>query len=85
MYHKVVNAIFDEEMLSNKDRHHHADRLRLPGGDSSATQYADLDTEVRDYIVEIAKDVFKKHCAKHLEVVPMHLLDDCPKFNRFDT
>nr|XP_048333144.1 eIF-2-alpha kinase GCN2 isoform X2 [Ziziphus jujuba var. spinosa] len=82
IYTKVVNAIFDEEILSVKDQHHHAGGLSLAGGDTSAIQYADLDTEIRDYVVEITRDIFRKHCAKHLEVIPMRLLDDCPQFNR---
>lgn len=83
IYNKVVNAIFDEEMLSIKDQHHPVGRLRLLGVDTSAIQYADLHTEIRDYVAEITKEVFRKHCAKHLEIIPMCMLDDCPSFNRF--
>ncbi|KAM6545969.1 hypothetical protein CsatB_026705 [Cannabis sativa] len=82
IYDKVVNAIFDEDTLSIKDTHHHTGRFRLSGGGPSSIQYADLDTEVRDYVTEITKDFFRKHCAKHLEIIPMRLLDDCPQFNR---
>lgn len=85
IYTKVVNAIFDEDILSVKEQHHHAGRLNLAAGDTSAVQYADLDTEIRDYVVEITREIFRKHCAKHLEVIPMRLLDDCPQFNRFMT
>ncbi|KAG7995092.1 hypothetical protein I3843_01G090700 [Carya illinoinensis] len=81
MYEKVVNAIFDEDMLSIKDLHRHAGRPRL-AGDETSIQYTDLDTEVRDYVVEVTREVFKQHCAKHLEIVPMRLLDDFPQFNR---
>lgn len=83
VYDKVLNAIFDEEMLSLKDQQHHDGRLRLAGGDTSAIQYSDLDTEARDYVVEITREVFRQHCAKHLEVIPMRLLDDCQHFMRF--
>nr|XP_011457265.1 PREDICTED: probable serine/threonine-protein kinase GCN2 isoform X3 [Fragaria vesca subsp. vesca] len=82
VYDKVLNAIFDEEMLSLKDQQHHDGRLRLAGGDTSAIQYSDLDTEARDYVVEITREVFRQHCAKHLEVIPMRLLDDCQHFMR---
>ena len=85
IYDKVVTAIFDEEILSIKDQHQHTSRFRLPGGGSSSIYYADSDTEVRDYVTEISKEVFRKHCAKHLEIIPMRLLDDCPQFNRFST
>ncbi|GLT53271.1 hypothetical protein SLA2020_265540 [Shorea laevis] len=81
IYDKVVNAIFDEEMLSMKDHHHHAGRLRL-AGDEASVQYTDLDTEVRDYVVEVTRNVFRQHCAKHLEIIPMRLLEDFPQLNR---
>ncbi|XP_050379641.1 LOW QUALITY PROTEIN: eIF-2-alpha kinase GCN2-like [Argentina anserina] len=80
VYDKVLNAIFDEEMLSLKDQQHHDGRSRLAGSDTSAIQYADLYTEARDYVVEITREVFRKHCTKHLEVIPIRLLDDCPHF-----
>lgn len=83
IYNKVVDAIFDDEMLNIKDEHHHTGELRLARDDTSAIQYTDLNTEIRDYVVEITREVFRKHCAKHLEVIPMRLLDDCPLFNRF--
>lgn len=84
VYDKVVNAIFDEEMLNIKDHHHHAGEMRLAGDDTSI-QYTDLDTEVRDCVVEVTREVFRQHCAKHLEIIPMRLLDDSPQFNRFLT
>lgn len=75
IYDKVVNAIFDEEMLSREviDHQH----------DTSSIQYADLNTEVRDHIVNVTREMFRRHCAKHLEIIPMRLLTDCPQFNRF--
>jgi translation initiation factor 2-alpha kinase 4 len=82
IYDKVVNAIFDEKMLSMKDQHHHAGRLRL-AGDEASVQYTDLDTEVRDYVFEITREVFRQHCAKHLEIIPTRLLEDFPQLNRF--
>lgn len=81
VYDKVVNAIFDEEMLNVEDHHHHAGEMRLAGDDTSI-QYTDLDTEVRDCVVELTREVFRQHCAKHLEIIPMRLLDDSPQFNR---
>ncbi|KAH1047144.1 hypothetical protein J1N35_037928 [Gossypium stocksii] len=82
VYGKVVDAIFDEEMLATKNHHQNAGRLRMVHHDTSSIQFADLDTELRDYVAEVSREVFKQHCAKHLEIVPMHLLDDCPKFSR---
>ncbi|KAK9997208.1 hypothetical protein SO802_021894 [Lithocarpus litseifolius] len=81
VYDKVVNAMFDEEMLNVKDHHHHAGEMRLAGDDTSI-QYTDLDTEVRDCVVEVTREVFRQHCAKHLEIISMRLLDDSPQFNR---
>lgn len=83
IYDKVVNAIFDETALSIKDQNHHTLRFRSPGTGASAIQYSDLETEVRDYITEISKEVFKKHCAKHLELIPVRMLDGNPQLNRF--
>ncbi|XWS13227.1 hypothetical protein CRYUN_Cryun36dG0019600 [Craigia yunnanensis] len=81
VYDKVVNAIFDEEMLGMKNHHQNAGRLRMVQHDTSI-QFADLDTELRDYVAEVSREVFKQHCARHLEIVSMRLLDDCPQFYR---
>lgn len=83
VYDKVVHAIFDEEMLGMKNNHQNAGRLRMVQHDTSSIQFADLDTELRDYVAEISREVFKQHCAKHLEIIPMRLLDDCPQFYRY--
>lgn len=83
VYDKVVNAIFDEEMIGIKNHHQNVGRLRMFQHDTSSIQFADLDTELRDYVAEVSREVFKQHCARHLEIVPMRLLDDCPKFYRF--
>ena len=82
VYDKVVNAIFDEDMLGMKNHHMNAGRLRMVQHDTSI-QFADLDTELRDYVAEVSREVFKQHCARHLEIVSMRLLDDCPQFYRF--
>ncbi|XP_022761656.1 eIF-2-alpha kinase GCN2 isoform X2 [Durio zibethinus] len=82
VYDKVVNAIFDEEMLGMKNHHQNAGRLRMVQHDTSSIQFADLDTELRDYVAEVSREVFKQHCARHLEIVSMRLLDDCPQFYR---
>ncbi|XP_010469354.1 PREDICTED: eIF-2-alpha kinase GCN2 isoform X1 [Camelina sativa] len=79
VYDRVVNVIFDEEVLETK--FHQSSRSRLCA-DDSYVQYTEMDTELRDYVVEITKEVFRQHCAKHLEVIPMRLLGDCPQFSR---
>lgn len=75
IYDKVVSSIFAEETLDMK---HHAGTLRLNRDNTSSIQYSDLETELRDYVVEVAKEMFRQHCAKHLEIEPMYLLGDCP-------
>ncbi|GAV69857.1 Pkinase domain-containing protein/RWD domain-containing protein/HGTP_anticodon2 domain-containing protein/tRNA-synt_His domain-containing protein [Cephalotus follicularis] len=81
VYDKVVNAIFDEEMLG-KNHHQPVGRLRMAAHDTLSIQYTDLGTELRDYVVEVTREVYRLHCAKHLEIIPMRLLDDCSQFNR---
>ncbi|XP_039054729.1 eIF-2-alpha kinase GCN2 isoform X2 [Hibiscus syriacus] len=82
VYDKVVNAIFDEKTLATKSHHQNTGRLGMVHHDTTSIQFADLDTELRDFVAEVSREVFKKHCAKHLEIVPMHLLDDCTQFSR---
>lgn len=81
VYDKVVNAIFDKEMLSAKNLR--VGRLRLVGDGTSSIQYTETDTELRDYVGEVTKEVFRHYRAKHLEVVPICLLDDCLQTSRF--
>ncbi|GMH19767.1 hypothetical protein Nepgr_021608 [Nepenthes gracilis] len=82
VYDKVIGAIFDEEMLSFKSSNQHAGRLKLVGDDSSTIQYSDMETELRDHVIDLTKEVFRRHCAKHLEIKPMHLLADIPQLDR---
>lgn len=79
---KVVNAIFDEEIIGTKGHHEHVGRQKVVKSDTSSIQYTDLDTEIRDQVGEVTTEVFKQHCAKHLEILPMRLLGDSPQFNR---
>ncbi|KAF3496877.1 hypothetical protein DY000_02056623 [Brassica cretica] len=79
VYDRVVNVIFDEEVLEMKCHQSSGSRVCA---DDSYVQYTEMDTELRDYVVEITKEVFRQHCAKHLEVIPMRLLGDCPQYSR---
>uniref|UniRef100_A0A7N0TW19 Non-specific serine/threonine protein kinase n=1 Tax=Kalanchoe fedtschenkoi TaxID=63787 RepID=A0A7N0TW19_KALFE len=81
VYDKVVNAIFDGETLS-KNHNSRNGRWHLVGVGTSAMQCTDLQTEFRDHIIEITRDVFKRYCGKRLEILPMHLYDDSSKLNR---
>ncbi|CAN8280057.1 unnamed protein product [Cochlearia groenlandica] len=78
VYDKVVNVIFDEEAVGMKS--HPSSRSRVCA--DSYVQYTEIDTELRDYVVEITKEVFRQHCAKHLEITPMRLLGNFPKISR---
>lgn len=81
VYDKVVNAIFDENILSLKYSYPHMTRMKLLGEDTSI-QYTDVVTEQRDHVVAVAREVFRLYCFKHLEIIPMRLLDDLPEFNK---
>ncbi|KAK9059086.1 hypothetical protein SSX86_021705 [Deinandra increscens subsp. villosa] len=82
IYDKVVNAIFSEEILSTKNQDNDAETPKLGGNDTSSIQHTDLDTEVRDLVWEVSAAVFRLHCAKRLEIIPMRLLGDSIQFNR---
>ncbi|XP_057541314.1 eIF-2-alpha kinase GCN2 isoform X3 [Amaranthus tricolor] len=82
VYDKVVSAIFDEEMLASRSSHHHSGSLKLAGDVTSVIQYSDVETELRDFVVDSSKEIFKRHCAKHLELKPLHLVNDVAASNR---
>ncbi|XP_076899148.1 eIF-2-alpha kinase GCN2-like [Bidens hawaiensis] len=82
IYDKVVNAIFNEEILSTKNQDTDTETLKLCRNDASSIQHTDLDTDVRDLVWEVSAAVFRLHCAKRLEIVPMRLLGDSIQFNR---
>ncbi|PIA29619.1 hypothetical protein AQUCO_05800029v1 [Aquilegia coerulea] len=76
VYEKVVQAIFDEERLIMKSLRQYGERVEFYRGDSFFVQYTELETELRDLVIEFAKEVFRQHNAKRLEIIPMRLLDD---------
>ncbi|CAN1247951.1 eIF-2-alpha kinase GCN2 [Linum perenne] len=82
VYDKVVDAIFDEEMISMRSSNQLAGTSRNSRDQTPSIQYVDAITELRDYVVETTKEVFKLHCAKHFEITPLRLLDDPPELNR---
>ncbi|KAJ0769858.1 putative protein kinase PEK-GCN2 family [Helianthus annuus] len=82
IYDKVVNAIFSEEILSTKIQDNDTETLKLGRNVTSSIQHTDLDTEIRDLVSEVSAAVFRLHCAKHLETIPMRLLGDYVQFNR---
>lgn len=82
VYEKVVKKIFDEERLVIRSHRQHGVRGKLTRDESSFIQYTELYTELRDYVIDTAKEVFKHHCGKRMEITPMRLLDDYHKFDR---
>ncbi|KAH7572810.1 hypothetical protein JRO89_XS03G0017900 [Xanthoceras sorbifolium] len=82
IYDKVVSSIFDKEMIGMESSYQHAGVLTVTGDNASSIQYTDLDTELRDYVIEATREVFRQRCAKHLETIPMYLLGDCPQLKR---
>ena len=77
IYDKVVNAIFDEEMLSTKDNHENVGRTKLVGNDSSSIQYTEMDTEtvirlwrsVRKCSDIIVQSIWKLYPCNYLVIV----------------
>ncbi|GFQ06394.1 probable serine/threonine-protein kinase gcn2 [Phtheirospermum japonicum] len=82
IYDKLVSAIFDEDTLSTKDNHENVGILKPVRGDTSSVLFTDVDTGNRDLVVDIAKEVYRQHCAKHLEIIPVKVIGDCQQVNR---
>lgn len=81
---KVVNALFSDDILSTKYQDNgDAEIPKLGGSDTSSIQHTDLDTEIRDMVWGVSAAVFRLHCARRLEIIPMRLLADSPQFNRY--
>ncbi|MCD7468236.1 hypothetical protein HAX54_006237 [Datura stramonium] len=81
VYDKIVNAIFNEDTLDTKGHNTNLESLKVDGRDTSCILFTDLQTDSRDHVVEIATEVFKRHCAKHLEIIPVRMLGECPQTN----
>ncbi|CAN0858035.1 eIF-2-alpha kinase GCN2 [Linum grandiflorum] len=78
VYDKVVGAIFEEEMISMRSSNQLASTSRNSRDPTPSIHYVDAVTEIRDYVVETTREVFKRHCAKHFEITPLRLLDYPP-------
>uniref|UniRef100_A0A803KTE7 non-specific serine/threonine protein kinase n=1 Tax=Chenopodium quinoa TaxID=63459 RepID=A0A803KTE7_CHEQI len=78
VYDKVVGALFNEELLASRSSHlHHS-----IGDVTSVAQYSEVETELHDYVIDASKEVFKRHCAKHLKLKTLRLMDDFPVSGR---
>ncbi|XP_075085700.1 eIF-2-alpha kinase GCN2 isoform X2 [Nicotiana tabacum] len=81
VYDKIVNAIFNEDTLNTKGHNTNLESSKVIGRDTSCILFTDLQTERRDNVVEISTEVFRRHCAKHLGIIPMRMLGECPQAN----
>ncbi|KAL8509276.1 hypothetical protein ACS0TY_016465 [Phlomoides rotata] len=54
-------------------------RLKSVKDDTSSIIFTDADTVNRDLVVDIVREVYKQHCAKHMDTIPMRILDDYPQ------
>nr|GEX49592.1 eIF-2-alpha kinase GCN2 isoform X1 [Tanacetum cinerariifolium]GEX51228.1 eIF-2-alpha kinase GCN2 isoform X1 [Tanacetum cinerariifolium] len=82
IYDKVVGAVFSEEIINTKNQDNGSEVPKLGAKDISSIQHTDLDTEIRDLVWEVSSMVFRLHCAKRLEIIPMCLLGDSLQLNR---
>ncbi|KAK1294604.1 putative serine/threonine-protein kinase GCN2 [Acorus calamus] len=83
VYDRVVSTIFDEEKLIARAHRQHGTRGKISRDESSFTQYTELETELRDDAIDVAKEVCRQHGAKRLEITPMRVMDDSQPNNRF--
>ncbi|KAF3337885.1 putative serine/threonine-protein kinase GCN2 isoform X2 [Carex littledalei] len=78
---RVVSTIFNEERLINKSHQQQEVSTKTMQKDFF-TQSSELDYELQDTIIEVSKEVFKRHCAKRLGASPLQILDGTFPFNR---
>lgn len=83
VYDKIVNSIFGDAMLTTKDLAYSAGRSKLDGDDTSSAPLTGVNTRNRDNLLEFATGIFRQHCAKHVDIIPMRMLGDYPQANRF--
>lgn len=83
IYEKLVSAFFDEDMLRVKDDHENVGRMKLSQTDTSSIIFTDVDTSNRRSVINIAIEVFRQHCGKHLEILPMRILGNSTQPNRY--
>ncbi|KAL6650949.1 hypothetical protein ACP70R_009874 [Stipagrostis hirtigluma subsp. patula] len=67
VYDRVISTIFNEDRLIAKMQCQH---------ESSKKPIGNIDnSELLDTIIEVAKEVFKRHCAKRFQISPLHTLE----------
>ncbi|KAJ4756462.1 protein kinase family protein [Rhynchospora pubera] len=78
---QVVSTIFNEERLINKSLQQQGVTTKTMQNEW-LIQSSELDYELQDTIIEISKEVFKRHCGKRLGASPLQILDGTFPFNR---
>lgn len=78
-----MSAIFDEDKLSTKDSQENVERVKSVQDGISSIIFIDVDTANRDLVVDIAREAYRQHGAKHLEILPMRILGEGQKVNRY--
>lgn len=74
VYDRVMSTLFDEDKLIKKYYSRHSEKGKTPG-DCPSAQFADLDAELRDHVMKVAKEICRLHGARRLEVAPLQVLD----------
>ncbi|RAL54983.1 hypothetical protein DM860_013679 [Cuscuta australis] len=82
IYDKIVSAVFNEERPTAKDHTENNGRLMVSGNDTSSILFSDFATNNRDNVMEVAKEICRRHCAKHLEIIHMRMVGDCLQSSR---
>ncbi|XP_020151752.1 eIF-2-alpha kinase GCN2 isoform X1 [Aegilops tauschii subsp. strangulata] len=67
VYDRVISTIFNEDQLVAK--------MQCPHESSKKSTYKNDNSELLDSIIEVSKEVFKRHCAKRFQISPLHTLD----------
>ncbi|XP_006852117.2 eIF-2-alpha kinase GCN2 isoform X1 [Amborella trichopoda] len=79
VYDRVLSTIFDDMRLLAKAHRHHGERGSLRSDSSYFIQNTEL--ELQDHIIDVVKDLFKRHGAKRVEVLPLCVLDEPQEHN----
>jgi len=75
VYDRVISTIFNEDRLISKMQCQHESSKKSTGNTDNS--------ELLDTIIEVAKEVFKRHCAKRFQISPLHTLEGSFTENRY--
>ncbi|XP_062226036.1 eIF-2-alpha kinase GCN2 [Phragmites australis] len=67
VYDRVISTVFNEDRLIAKMQCQHESSKKFTGNNDNS--------ELLDTIIEVAKEVFKRHCAKRFQISPLHTLE----------